>query len=129
MFLFGQMQRPKPVVLMVSVDIVMVKAVAQGERRSDEGDVDGGGGGRYRCLVIVNTVQVLLCFLLMAFVQLWPCMSCKDGEIWWWFNILFRVQLDHLVGDTRNSWQIILDSSQRGAAARMLNGRAVFIVY
>lgn len=77
----------------------------------------------------MDTAQVLLPLLLLASVQLWACVCGENGEIWRWFNILFRVQLDYLVGDTWNRCGVILEPSQRGAAARMFDGRAVLAVY
>ncbi|TNN75680.1 hypothetical protein EYF80_014043 [Liparis tanakae] len=66
--LFGEVQRAKPVGLVVRVDVIGVEVVAQGK----------------------------------------------------------RVQLDHLVGDTWDSCRVILESGQRGAAARMFHRRVVF---
>lgn len=127
--LFGQVERAKPVRLVVRVDVVGVEVMAQGQWRGGEGNVNRGRGWRQGGLIIVDTAQVLLPLPLLASVQLWPCVCGEDGEIWRWFNILFRVQLDHLVGDTWNSCRVILESSQRGAAARMFDGRVVLAVY
>lgn len=97
--LLGQVQRSKSVRLAVTVDVVGVEVVMQGQRRVGKGNVDRGGGWRQGRLVIMDAGQVLLHFLLMASVQLWSSVCGKDREVWRRLNVLFWVQLDHLMGD------------------------------
>lgn len=127
--LLGQVEWAEPVRLLVGVDVVGVEVVAQRHRGGGERNVDRGRRGRDGRLVVVDAAWVLLHLPLLASLRLRLSVRGEHGEIWRGFDIFLGVQLDHLVRDIGNSCLVILESSQRGAAASVFQGGAVLVVY